>query len=106
NNIAILYFQEKNNEKAYEYFLKAYQLAKENDLPEKRGMYATNLGLVLNKLKRLAEAETFIKEAIPLLKNDPNASLMAQMALSENKMFHGSFDEAEKVARNILPALS
>ena len=63
NNIAILYFQERNYEKAHEYFLKAYELANQLNKIDKKGFYALNLGLVLNKLGELDEAEKFISEA-------------------------------------------
>lgn len=105
NNIAILYFQERNSEKAYDYFLKAYNIAKENKLDEKKGLYATNLGLVLNKLRKTDEAAIYISEAIPLVEDDSNNSLMLKMALSENKMLKGFTDEAEKIAVSLLPQL-
>lgn len=105
NNIAILYFQERNNEKAYDYFLKAYNIAKDNKLEEKKGLYATNLGLVLNKLKKTDEAAIYINEAVSLVKNDSNNSLMVKMAFAENRMLKGFNDEAEKTALSILPEL-
>lgn len=105
NNIAILYFQERNNEKAYDYFLKAYNISKENKLEEKKGLYATNLGLVLNKLKKTDEAAVYINEAVSLVKNDSNNSLIVKMALAENRMLKGFNDEAEKTALSILPEL-
>lgn len=105
NNIAILYFQERNNQKAYDYFLKAYNISKENKLEEKKGLYATNLGLVLNKLKKTDEAAVYINEAVSLVKNDSNNSLIVKMALAENLMLKGFNDEAEKTALSILPEL-
>lgn len=105
NNIAILYFQEGNNQKAYDYFLKAYNIAKENKLEEKKGLYATNLGLVLNKLKKTDEAAVYINEAVSLVKNDSNNSLMVKMALAENLMLKGFLEESEKTTLSILPEL-
>lgn len=106
NNIAILYFQEKNNKKAYEYFLKAYNIAKENKIDEKRGLYATNLGLVLNKLKKTEEAELYINEALLLVQNEANNFLIAKMASAENKMLKGLLAESEQIALSVLPQLT
>lgn len=106
NNIAILYFHERDNKKAYDYFLKAYNIAKENKLNEKKGLYATNLGLVLNKLKRTDEAALYIEEALSLVPHNTSNSLMIKMALAENKMLKGQYNEAEQSALSILPQLT
>lgn len=105
NNIAILYFQEGNNQKAHDYFLKAYNIAKENKLDEKKGLYAINLGLVLNKLRKTDEAAVYINEAVSLVEKDPNIALMVKMALAENLMLKGFLEEAEKTSLSILPEL-
>lgn len=106
NNIAILYFQERNNEKAHEYFLKAYQLADEKSQPDKKGFYALNLGLVLNKLGKLEDAEKFISEAKKLIPPDSEFFLMTQMATAENNLFKKNISLAEQQALEVLPQLT
>src|SRR5690606_36578476 len=105
NNIAILYYHELNNEKAYEFFLKAYKISKEENQPDNQGFYALNLGFVLNKLKRLPEAEKFIDEAKSLIPKDTDDYLMVDLAESENYLFQKKYRLAETLALEILPKL-
>ncbi len=105
NNIAILYFQEKNNKKAYEYFYKAYLQSRENNLPNKTAAYAVNLGLVLNKLNQLNEAEKYINEVDNSDKIDSNVQLMNQMAWAENLMLRKEYEASLKIIKAIYPKL-
>lgn len=105
NNIAILYFHELNNEKAYEFFLKAYKISKEENQADNQGFYALNLGFVLNKLKRLQEAEKFIDEARNLIPKDTDNYLMVDLAESENYLFQKNYRLAEELALQTLPQL-
>lgn len=105
NNIAILYLQEKNNKKAYEYFFKAYNTATENNVKEKMGFYAVNLGFALNKLNKPEEAKKYIVEAKALIKDNPNVIIMDEMAMAENLLIQKKYKESEKIALDILPQL-
>lgn len=106
NNIAILYFQERNYEKAHEYFLKAYELANQLNKIDKKGFYALNLGLVLNKLGELDEAEKFISEAKKLIPPESDFFQMTQMATAENNLFAKNLSLAEQQTLEILPHLN
>ncbi len=105
NNIAILYFHEQNNAKAYEFFLKAYELSEGQNQPDKKGFYALNLGFVLNKLKRIQEAEKYIEEAESLIPENSDTYLMVDLAKAENNLFQNNLSLAENQALDVLPKL-
>ncbi len=105
NNIGILYFQEKNFEKAKEYFEKAYTLSFNEDNSVKHGYYAINLALVTNKMGLAEEASRYIKEAMPLVKGEPQIAMMAQVAEVENLFIREKYEQAKALSLNLLPKL-
>ncbi|MDN3725490.1 tetratricopeptide repeat protein [Aequorivita sp. SDUM287046] len=105
NNIGILYFQESNLAKAKEYFGKAYALSLDGENNSKRGYYAINLALVLNKMQQPEEASKYIQEALPLVKEQPEVEIMARMARAENLFIRRKFSEAKELSRILLPQL-
>ncbi len=105
NNIGILYFKELENEQAKHYFQKAYQKAKAIKDRVKVGYYAVNLALVSNKMKQPDSAQSYIEEALPLLKEDPTVFIQAKMAQSEMFLLKKEFATAEKIALSLLPQL-
>jgi len=105
NNIGVLYVEEKDFLKAEESFLKAYEIAKKLDNNQQIGTYGINLALVLHKLEKVDLANRYIEEALPLLKNMPNVSLLAKIAKTENLLLQHQYFAAEKLALEILPLL-
>lgn len=105
NNIGVLYVEENDFLKAEESFLKAYEIAKKLDDNHLIGTYSINLALVLHKLGRVDLAQHYIEEALPLLKNMPNVSLLAKIAKTENLLLQNQYFAAEKLALEILPQL-
>jgi len=105
NNIGVLYIEEKDQGKAEESFRKAYNIAK--TLGDKRqiGTYGINLALVLQKMGKLDAAEKYIEEALPLLKDIPNVSFLANIAQTENLLLRNQYSKAEKLALEILPQI-
>jgi len=105
NNIGVLYIEEKDPEKAEESFLKAYNIAKKLNDKKQIGTYGINLALVLHKMGKLNLAKRYIEEALPLLSNVPNVSLLAKIAKTENLLLQDQYFAAEKLALEILPQL-
>lgn len=105
NNIGVLYVEEKDFLKAEESFLKAYEIAKKLDDNQQIGTYGINLALVLHKLGKVDLASRYIEEALPLLKNMPNVSLLARIAKTENLLLQHQYFAAEKLALEVLPQL-
>ncbi|MBB6680487.1 tetratricopeptide repeat protein [Aequorivita sp. 609] len=105
NNIGILYFQDENLTKAKEYFSKAYELSFNQKNNSKRGYYAINLALVLNKMNQPDEARNLIQEAIPLVKNQPEIEVMAKMAEAENYFIQKEYNRSKELAQALLPLL-
>jgi hypothetical protein len=105
NNIGVLYVEENDPAKAEESFLKAYQIAKKLEDGQQIGTYGINLALVLHKLGKIKLAQRYIEEALPLLKDIPNVSLLAQIAKTENLLLQNQYFKAEKQALELLPQL-
>ncbi|OAD91649.1 hypothetical protein A7A78_11450 [Aequorivita soesokkakensis] len=105
NNIGVLYVEEKDFLKAEESFLKAYEIAKKLDDNQQIGTYGINLALVLHKLGKVDLASRYIEEALPLLINMPNVSLLARIAKTENLLLQHQYFAAEKLALEVLPQL-
>lgn len=105
NNIGILYFQENDLPKAKDYFEKAYQLSFDLKDKSKHGYYAINLALVSNKLGLSDEAERFIREALPLVKDKPDIVLMANLAMAENLFTKKKYREATELSKELLPQM-
>lgn len=105
NNIGVLYVEENDPAKAEESFLKAYQIAKKLEDGQQIGTYGINLALVLHKLGKIKLAQRYIEEALPLLKDIPNVSLLAQIAKTENLLLQNQYFKAEKLALELLPQL-
>jgi len=105
NNIGVLYVEEKDFLKAEESFLKAYEIAKKLDNNQQIGTYGINLALVLHKLGKVDLASRYIEEALPLLINMPNVSLLARIAKTENLLLQHQYFAAEKLALEVLPQL-
>ncbi|MUU78314.1 tetratricopeptide repeat protein [Winogradskyella endarachnes] len=105
NNIAILYSKEGDLEKAEEYFTKAYELAVANEESLKIGLYALNLGIVANKLNKLDVAVSYLKDSKKRLAEHPEISILADVAMADNKFKQGDFTGAKVLAESILPHL-
>lgn len=105
NNIGVLYVEENDPAKAEESFLRAYQIAKKLDDNQQIGTYGINLALVLHKLGKIELAQRYIEEALPLLRDVPNVSLLAEIAKTENLLLQGQYFKAEKLALELLPQL-
>lgn len=106
NNIAILYSKEKKYDKAREYFRKAYTIAKENNDRIKIGLYAMNLGNVENEAGNLKTALTYIEEALPYLKEDPQLSVLGKLTLAENLLLQGKPADARERALGLYASIS
>lgn len=106
NNIGILYFQENNLPKAKDYFEKAYKLSFDQEGKSKHGYYAINLALVSNKLGLPDEAEEYIKEALPLVKDKPDIVLMAKLAMAENLFTRKKYPESIQLSKELLPQMT
>ena len=105
NNIAILYSKEGDLDKAEEYFLKAYTLAEEREDSIKIGLYALNLGIVANKLNKLDIAVKYLEDSKERLKNHPEISILADVAMADNKYKRGDFNSSKILAEILLPKL-
>lgn len=105
NNIGVLYIEEKEPEKARESFFKAYEIAHRLNNKKQIGAYGINLALVLNKVGKLDQAEKYIDEALPLLKDTPNVLLLAKIAKAENLLLRDQYSNAENLALEILPQI-
>lgn len=105
NNIAILYSKESEFEKAEEYFLKAYDLALNSENKGRKGLYAINLGIVANQQSKLDEARNYLEYAKVMLAEDSAVSILADIALVENKYRRGHLNKAKSLAESILPNL-
>ncbi|WP_146744041.1 tetratricopeptide repeat protein, partial [Aequorivita antarctica] len=106
NNIAILYSKEQKFEKAEEYFLKAYHIAKKNQDSLKIGLYATNLATVASQKSEIEKADQYIKIAIPLLKNVPPILDQAKITYVHTLILKKDFDEAKRIALQLLTTLN
>jgi serine phosphatase RsbU (regulator of sigma subunit) len=106
NSLANAYLGLKNNDKAYEYFLKAYNLAKEE--PKNTFMIAVagvgvgNMLLEKNEFKKAIEyfktSEDFFRE-----NNVPNYQAMCITMIGESYIQDSNYVEAEKYFLKSLP---
>ena len=97
NNIAILYFHERNYEKAKEFFQRAYSTAKKNEIGTNSARYGINLALVLNKTNELEKGLGIIKKNIPVVENDKELNVLANLALAENYYLGGEGRVSKKI---------
>ncbi|MCL9806989.1 tetratricopeptide repeat protein [Flavobacterium amniphilum] len=79
NNIAILYSKEKKFNKATDYFLKAYLIAKDDKDQLKIGLYGMNLGNLENDKNNPKKARKYFAESLPLLKKYKQYLVMAEI---------------------------
>ncbi len=103
NNIAILYSKEKNFDKAEENFRKAYRIADKSKDIIKKGLYAINLGGVLNEKNDLITAQKFLKEALQIFETEPGMLIEAKLVLSSNHMLSGRYDESITLSFQLEP---
>lgn len=102
NNIAVLYTADKKYEKAREYYIKAYQTAKQNKY-KSIGVYLINLSNIENILNRPRHARRYINEALPNIKQHwPRSIVVAQMIISECDLLDGNSAMAREKARKVL----
>jgi hypothetical protein len=104
NNIAILYSRDNKTDKAKEYFSKAYELAGKVNNNTSRGLYAINLTIVYNEKGDYKTAKKYIDEALKLTVNSP-FYLLAKSTDMETLVNLKQYDEAEKIANELLPKL-
>lgn len=102
NNIAILYSKENNYEKAKEYFKKAYDIAKQNNESLKIGLYAMNLGNLANETKDSKLARSYFNEALPLLDQQQNFFILAQIGVIQCDLNDGKAAKAREAALHLV----
>lgn len=102
NNIAILYSKENNYEKAKEYFKKAYDIAKQNNESLKIGLYAMNLGNLANETKDSKLARSYFNEALPLLDQQQNFFILAQIGVIQCDLNDGKAAKAREAALHLI----
>lgn len=105
NNIAILYSRDNKQDKAEDYFLKAYELAGKVNNNASKGLYAINLCIVSNERQNYKMAKKYIDEALKLTIDSPYY-LLARSTYVETLVHLKQFDEAEKIANDLLPKLN
>lgn len=105
NNIAILYSRDNKIDKAKEYFSKAYELAGKVNNNTSKGLYAINLTIVYNEKGDYKTAKRYIDEALKLTVNSPYY-LLAKSTDMETLVNLEKYDEAEKIAQELLPKLN
>lgn len=106
NNIAILYSKEQSFDKAEEYFQKAYDIAKENNDSVKIGIYSVNLAVVAVKKSETNKADHFLNVSFNHLKKTSTIYLQAIVVKAQNLILKKQYDEAKKIAENLLPQLN
>ncbi|TRW27478.1 tetratricopeptide repeat protein [Flavobacterium zepuense] len=107
NNIAVLYSEEKNYDKAKMYFEKAYNTAKEIKDYKNLGLYALNLGNVANQTNDPVKARKYILEGIGYLKDNKETHFLMQanISLAENDLLLGKTVQARSEAQDIYKQL-
>lgn len=105
NNIAILYSRDQKQDKAQDYFLKAYELAGKVNNNVSKGLYAINLAIVSNVKKDFPTAKRYIDEALKLTVDSPYF-LLAKSTYVETLVNLQRYDEAEKISAELLPQLN
>lgn len=101
NNIAILYTREEAPKKAYHYFKKAYDISKNMNDSLGIGIYALNVGLVMNALDDMNASRTYLEESLRYAKR-PGITLVARVAIAENEMALGHTASSRKMALQLL----
>ena len=102
NNIAILYSKEKKFDKAQEYFLKAYAIAKKKNDRVKIGYYSVNLASVLNEMNAPSKARKYIDEATIYLEDKPDVLYLAKIVQVENDLLLGKWLQSRNNAVRLL----
>lgn len=105
NNIAILYSRDNKIDKAKDYFSKAYELAGKVNNNTSKGLYAINLTIVYNEKGDYKTAKKYIDEALKLTASSPYY-LLAKSTYMETLVNLKQYDEAEKMANELLPKLN
>ncbi len=105
NNIAILYSRDNKIDKAKDYFSKAYELAGKVNNNTSKGLYAINLTIVYNEKGDHKTAKKYIDEALKLTADSPYY-LLAKSTDMETLVNLKQYDEAEKLANELLPKLN
>jgi len=102
NNIAILYSRQKQFDKAYTYFHKAYTIARRNNNEEKKGYYAINIASVLNETGEPAKAQIFLAEALKVLAAKPEIAFLGHIVSCQSLLLAGQTSDARKHAFTLL----
>jgi tetratricopeptide (TPR) repeat protein len=105
NNIAILYSRDNKIDKAKDYFSKAYELAGKVNNNTSKGLYAINLTIVYNEKGDHKTAKKYIDEALKLTADSPYY-LLAKSTDMETLVNLKQYDEAQKLANELLPKLN
>lgn len=105
NNIAILYATEKNHKKAHDYFKKAFDISKEINDSINIGVYALNLGLVMNEMDNLRQSRIYLDQALQYSKKRPHLNTVVRTAIAENEMGQGHQQKARSMAATILAGI-
>ena len=92
-------------DKAKEYFSKAYELAGKVNNNTSKGLYAINLTIVYNEKGDYKTAKKYIDEALKLTVNSPY-HLLAKSTDMETLVNLEKYEEAEKIANELLPKLN
>jgi signal transduction histidine kinase len=97
NNIGLVYYKMADNESALVNFLKAYELAKINNIQSVLDRNMINLGLAYLALKKYKNASRYFNEVLEICKNDckPVVLIEAHNGAGLASFFTGDFDKAE-----------
>jgi len=102
NNIAILYTRKNDFTKAQEYFKKIYGISKQRKDSLAIGIYAFNLGLVLNDTKQFKQSRIYLDESFRYSLKSKKLNLAVRTAITENEMEIGSRKKAIAMAKVLL----
>lgn len=105
NNIAILYSKEGDFSQAENYFRKAYEIADKSNKLKSKGLYAINLGAVLNERNQLLEAREYLEEGKSIYNDDPKMMMEININLANNFMLSGETQKAINYSLSLEPKL-
>lgn len=102
NNISVTLLEDKKDEKAFEYLMKAYNIAKKSGLKRQIGLYALNIGVYYNASEQWIKAKEFFEEAVENLADYPQYKPEYLVGYARTLMHLNETNKAEKMLLSIV----
>jgi len=102
-NIAIMYSKDGKSENAEKYFKMVFESSKAKNDHYMMGVSAINLAVLHNQINETELSDYYLEIAEPLIQNDNQARLHAQVTRINNHYQKGNIKESKRLSYQLLP---